>query len=95
MNKRERVLAAVAGDKPDRVPGGFWLHFPPGFEAGEEAVKRHLEFFDKSGTDLCKVMNENSLPDNPALNKAAGRSAGNDSWYGGICISLFGRRRFV
>ena len=71
MNKRERVLAAVAGDKPDRVPGGFWLHFPPGFEAGEEAVKRHLEFFDKSGTDLCKVMNENSLPDNPALNKAA------------------------
>ena len=71
MNKRERVLAAVAGNRPDRVPGGFWLHFPPGFEAGEEAVRRHLEFFEKSGTDLCKVMNENSLPDNPALHDAA------------------------
>lgn len=27
MNKRERVLAAVAGDKPDRVPGGFGFIF--------------------------------------------------------------------
>lgn len=71
MNKRERVMAVVAGEKPDRVPGGFWLHFPPGFESGKEAVKRHLEFFEESGTDLCKVMNENSLPDNPQLHDAA------------------------
>lgn len=71
MNKRERVLAAVAGEEPDRVPGGFWIHFPPGFEAGKAAVEQHLEFFEKSGTDLCKVMNENSLPDHPALHEAA------------------------
>ncbi len=71
MNKRERVLAAVSGKEPDRVPVGFWLHFPPGFEAGEGAVRRHLEFFEKSRTDLCKVMNENSLPDHPGLHDAA------------------------
>ncbi|WP_303791280.1 uroporphyrinogen decarboxylase family protein [Anaerotruncus colihominis] len=67
MNKRERVLAAVSGEAPDRVPSGFWLHFPKGYEAGEAAVQMHLHFFEKSGTDLCKVMNENSLPNNPAL----------------------------
>lgn len=68
MNKRERVMAAVSGGTPDRVPCGFWLHFPHGYEAGPEAVKIHLDFFKASGTDLCKVMNENSLPDNPDLN---------------------------
>lgn len=68
MNKRERVLAAVSGGTPDRVPCGFWLHFPHGYESGPEAVKIHLNFFTASGTDLCKVMNENSLPKNPNLN---------------------------
>ena len=71
MNKRERVLAAVSGNVPDRVPCGFWLHFPAGYEAGEASVQMHLDFFEKSGTDLCKVMNENSLPNNPALSTAA------------------------
>ena len=71
MNKRERVLAAVSGNVPDRVPCCFWLHFPAGYEAGEASVQMHLDFFEKSGTDLCKVMNENSLPNNPALSTAA------------------------
>lgn len=71
MNQRERVMAAVTGGVPDRVPGGFWLHFPGGYEAGEEAVRIHLDFFAQTGTDLCKVMNENSLPDHPRLNTAA------------------------
>ncbi len=71
MNKRERVLTAVAGGIPDRVPSGFWLHFPQGCESGDQAVEAHLAFFEQSGTDLCKVMNENSLPNHPALNTAA------------------------
>lgn len=44
MNKRERVLAAVSGGTPDRVPCGFWLQFPHGYESGPEAVKIHLNF---------------------------------------------------
>ena len=28
MTKRERVLAALAGRRPDHVPCGFSLHFP-------------------------------------------------------------------
>lgn len=71
MNKRERVLAAVSGKIPDKVPSGFWLHFPRGYESGENAVHIHLDFFEKSNTDLFKVMNENSLPNNPELNTAA------------------------
>lgn len=71
MNKRERVLAAVSGQVPDRVPCGFWLHFPHGYEAGEKAVQMHLDFFRTSETDLCKVMNDNSLPHNPALKQAS------------------------
>lgn len=67
MNKRERVMAVVSGQKPDRVPGAFWLHFPHGYEYGEDAVKMHIDFFNDSRTDLCKVMNDNSLPDNPDL----------------------------
>lgn len=70
MNKRERVMSVVNGKKADRVPAGFWLHFPHGYEAGETAVKKHLEFFEESETDLCKVMNENSLSSNPDLQTA-------------------------
>lgn len=60
-------MAVINGEQPDRIPAGFWLHFTPGNEAGEAAVATHLRFFEESRTDLCKVMNENSLPDNPAL----------------------------
>ncbi len=28
MNKRERVIAALEGRETDRVPVGFWYHFP-------------------------------------------------------------------
>ena len=70
MNKRQRVMAAVTGGTPDRVPAAFWLHFPEGYAAGEKAVQIHLDFFSATGTDLCKVMNENSLPNLPQLSTA-------------------------
>lgn len=62
MNKRERVMAVVEGRKPDRIPSGFWLHFPPGNDCGKAAEDIHIDFFQKTGTDICKVMNENLLP---------------------------------
>ena len=71
MNKRERVMAAYNGQKPDRVPSAFWYHFPEGYAYGEDAVKAHVEFFRNSGTDLCKVMNDNLCVKDPDINCAA------------------------
>lgn len=63
MTKRERVLAALAGSRPDHVPCGFSLHFPAEEKAGESAVAAHLKFFQETDTDIYKVMNENLVPD--------------------------------
>lgn len=71
MNKYERVMAAYRGERPDRVPCAFWYHFPRGYESGDAAVQIHLDFFRDSHTDLCKIMNENSCPDDPTIRSAA------------------------
>lgn len=62
MNGRERVLAVLAGEKPDRVPVGFWMHFPPRAFYGEEAVAMHMKYFRETRTDICKIMNECTYP---------------------------------
>ena len=56
MNKKERVTAAIEGRVPDYVPCGFSLHFPKERAMGEEAVAAHLEFFEKTDTDIFKIM---------------------------------------
>lgn len=71
MNSRDRMMNVVNKKKMYGVPSGFWLHFPMGFEAGEASVVKHLEFLKESESDICKVMNENSLTSNPQLNTAA------------------------
>ena len=38
MNKVERVRAALAGEKVDRVPASFWFHFTPG-QASRQGVR--------------------------------------------------------
>ena len=53
MNSKERVFAVLEGRSPDRVPTGFWMHFPPQDFCGENAVKTHLEYFEKTRTDIC------------------------------------------
>lgn len=67
MNKRERVLRAYRGERPDRVPAAFWYHFPSDCVYGEKAVQAHLDFFNSSGTDLCKIMNDNLCPKDPEI----------------------------
>jgi len=54
MNRIERVRAALNGQEVDRVPAGFWLHYPNG---GDQAVKPHLEYYRETGVDFFKVMN--------------------------------------
>jgi len=62
MTKRERVLAAISGQPVDHVPTLFSLHFPKEVASGDAAVEAHAEFFEKTGTDVLKIMNENLEP---------------------------------
>jgi uroporphyrinogen decarboxylase len=58
MNKRELLLAALGGDTVDRVPCGFWHHFSADCFFGEASVRAHREYFESTGVDVFKVMNE-------------------------------------
>ena len=71
MTKKEQVMAVLNGKRPDEMPCGFWLHFPAGNEYGQAAVDTHLKFFKESGTSLCKIMNENTVPRQTEINCAA------------------------
>jgi len=64
MNRRERVQAAVKKQEVDRIPMGFWLHFPKEYHHGMPSVDMHLKFFTETRTDICKIMNENIFPCN-------------------------------
>lgn len=63
MTKRERIMNMLNGEKVDRTPAGFWLHFPQAMHHGECAVKAHLDFMKETDTDILKIMNENILYD--------------------------------
>lgn len=62
MNSRERVIAAINKEPVTEIPSSFSLHFPQGCEYGEKSVAAHLEFFERTDTDIYKIMNENLLP---------------------------------
>lgn len=62
MEKRDRVMAAIKGEKVDRLPVGFWMHFRPEFHHGEKSVAEHLRFLQGTGVDILKIMNENECP---------------------------------
>lgn len=71
MTKKEQVLSVLRGERPEQMPCGFWLHFPPGYEYGKAATDIHLKFFRESGTSLCKIMNENTVPRQTQIKCAA------------------------
>lgn len=62
MNKKERVLAAIAHQPVDHVPASFSLHFPKEDAIGDNAVKAHLDFYRRTDCDILKIMNENLVP---------------------------------
>ena len=70
MNERERVYSILEGREADRIPTGFWLHFPEDMHHGDAAIKAHLEFMRQTGTDILKVMNENLLYDGESTIKS-------------------------
>jgi len=67
MDKIERVRAALAGAPVDRVPAGFWFHFPPEMAHGRESVQAHLDYYAASNVDFVKVMNEHPYRSNVAI----------------------------
>lgn len=71
MNKRERVYAVLNGDVADRVPTGFWMHFPERAFFGQPSVQAHIDFFEQTRTDMCKVMTENIYPCDKNIESAA------------------------
>ncbi len=58
MNKIERLQAVLNGKIPDRVPAGFWFHFPDAQAHGKESVKAHLNYYREADLDFLKIMNE-------------------------------------
>lgn len=57
-SKRERVLSAVQGHEPDRIPVSFWYHFPLEHPSGEPLAEVELAFARKYDPDFLKVMHD-------------------------------------
>ena len=57
MNKIERVEAVLQGKKPDKIPAGFWFHYPGNFDTGQMA-DAHFKTFQETGVDIYKVMQD-------------------------------------
>lgn len=56
--KRERVMAAIQGRESDRIPVGFWYHFPLEHPSGEPLAEAELAFARKFDPDFLKVMHD-------------------------------------
>ena len=59
MNKIERMHTMLRGERPDRVPAGFWFHFPESAAAGTAMAQAHIDYYRAADPDLLKVMNDN------------------------------------
>ena len=56
MNKRQRLLAAFSQQPVDRVPVGFWFHFPAEKGVGEACIEAHLAYYRSNHPDFMKIM---------------------------------------
>jgi uroporphyrinogen decarboxylase len=54
MSKRKRIQAALAGDPVDRVPVGFWRHFPGDDQRADTLAAVTLEFQRQYDLDFIK-----------------------------------------
>lgn len=58
MNKIQRMEALFAGRAPDRLPAGFWFHYPASLSM-EERARAHVDLCRQADTDIIKVMDDN------------------------------------
>ena len=57
MTKKERIKAAILGQKPDKLPYSFWTHMP-GTDLDPEAIAQATyDFYKKYDLDFIKTMN--------------------------------------
>lgn len=56
MTKRERLLHAMRKEPVDKIPMGFWYHFSPDADLGEEIIQQHLKLYRDTDMDMVKVM---------------------------------------
>ena len=48
----------ISGAPVESVPCGFWMHFPEESFYGEASIKAHMDYYEKTGVPLVKMMNE-------------------------------------
>lgn len=62
MTKRERFMAAIAGEEVDYLPVSVWLHFASEHYGGEEVARLHHRFHEEYDFDFIKAMNDYRYP---------------------------------
>ena len=73
MTKKERVLAVMRQEIPDRVPAGFWYHYGPQCSV-QEMIDAHLTLLRETDMDIVKVMQDYMYP-------ISGNITCADDWY--------------
>jgi uroporphyrinogen decarboxylase len=58
MDKRELLNSVLSGEKVQKIPCGFWHHFPSKKHMGDASVAAHLAFYEALDLDMLKIMNE-------------------------------------
>ena len=68
MTKKERIQAAIRGEKPDKMPYSFWTHMP-GTDLDPEAIsQKTYEFYKKYDFDFVTVMYVCNVDEASAVN---------------------------
>lgn len=62
MNKKERFLAAVAGESVDRPPVTAWVHFQSDHLDAARTADLHAQFIKAYEWDVLKIMNDYRYP---------------------------------
>ncbi len=57
MTKRERCLATINGEKPDRIPYSMWSHMPQYDHDAEAITQKTIAFYHDYDVDFIKTMN--------------------------------------
>ena len=67
MSKKELVLRAIRGEKVERIPVGFWLHYVTQEEKElgldnpvvlEKSIKGHQHYVEEISPDFVKIMSD-------------------------------------
>ncbi|SET18546.1 uroporphyrinogen decarboxylase [[Clostridium] aminophilum] len=57
MTKKERIMTAVRGGKPDKTPYSLWSHMPQFDHDADQITDQTLAFYEKYDLDFIKTMN--------------------------------------